>query len=141
MIKHVFLTAFIFAAGIASAAMKDRDFSLAVTGTNTVTQTFTLRGELYSVYVDVPSAATGTVTVATAQGTVFTKSAMTADAQFFPRVACHTTAGALATFVGGTNDTANTVFDRAALAGPVTVTVVGTGEVLKTYAVKVIYED
>ena len=121
------------------AAMDDRDYSVAVIGTATNSQSFVLRGELEAVYVTIPASATGTVTVATSQGTVFTKSALTASGVYFPRVALQTTAGAAATFVGGTNNTANAWYGKAPLAGSVTVTVIGESEGTNTYGAKIIY--
>ena len=122
------------------AQMDDRDYKVAVTGATTNSVSYVLRGELEAVHVDVPAGATGTVTVATSQGTVFSKAAIDADAVYFPRVALMTTAGVAATFVGGTNDTANAWYGKAPLAGPVSVTVIGTGTNAATYNVKVIYK-
>jgi len=119
-----------FIAATASAQMADTDFAVSLVGTNTAAKTYVIRGELESIYVDVPASATNTVVVTSEQGTLFSKSSIAADAWYLPRVATHTTAGAAATFVGGTNDTANVWYSKAAMAGPITVTVTGENAAL-----------
>lgn len=119
-----------FIAATASAQMADTDFAVSLVGTNTAAKTYVIRGELESIYVDVPASATNTVVVTSEQGTLFSKSSIAADAWYLPRVATHTTAGAAATFVGGTNDTANVWYSKAAMAGPITVTVTGANAAL-----------
>ena len=119
-----------FIATTASAQMADTDFAVSLVGTNTAAKTYVIRGELESIYVDVPASATNTVVVTSEQGTLFSKSGIAADAWYLPRVATHTTAGADATFVGGTNDTANVWYSKAAMAGPITVTVTGENAAL-----------
>ena len=119
-----------FIAATASAQMADTDFAISLVGTNTAAKTYVIRGELESIYVDVPASATNTVVVTSEQGTLFSKSSIAADAWYLPRVATHTTAGAAATFVGGTNDTANVWYSKAAMAGPITVTVTGENAAL-----------
>ena len=119
-----------FIAATASAQMADTDFAVGIVGTNTAAKTYVIRGELESIYVDVPASATNTVVVTSEQGTLFSKSSIAADAWYLPRVATHTTAGAAATFVGGTNDTANVWYSKVAMAGPITVTVTGENAAL-----------
>ena len=131
-----------FIAATASAQMADTDFAISLVGTNTAAKTYVIRGELESIYVDVPASATNTVVVTSEQGTLFSKSSIAADAWYLPRVATHTTAGAAATFVGGTNDTANVWYSKAAMAGPITVTVTGENAALTnatTTTVTIIY--
>ena len=88
----------------AFAGMDDRDFSVQVIDTATNTQSFVLRGALDAVYVDVPTGATGTVTVTHSPSgvanseTLFTLADIAADAVYYPRAAMHTTAGASATW-------------------------------------------
>lgn len=119
-----------FIAATASAQMDDTDFAVSLVGTNTAAKTYVIRGELESIYVDVPARATNTVVVTSEQGTLFSKSSIAADAWYLPRVATHTTAGSAATFVGGTNDTANVWYSKAAMAGPIKVTVTGENAAL-----------
>lgn len=139
MKKLMVLTA-LLASGLAVlAAMDDKTYNVTVIGTTTNSANVVLRGELEAVKIDVPNGATGTVTVATSDGTVFSKADIAADVIYFPRVALHTTAGVAATFVGGTNDTANAWYGKAPLAGDVTVTVIGQSAGTNAYSVKVIY--
>lgn len=121
--------------------MDARDFELAVTGTNTTTKTYTVRGSLEAVYVAVPAGAqTGKVTVASSELTLFEQDAVAASAAFLPRAATHTTAGVAATFVGGSNNTANAWYACQPMAGPVTVTVVGQSAATNgNYTVRLIY--
>jgi hypothetical protein len=114
----------------AGADVDGRTFAVSLIGTNVASKTYVLRGELESIYVDVPASATNTVVVTSEQGTLFSKASIAADAWYLPRVATHTTAGAAATFVGGTNDTANVWYSKAAIAGPITVTVTGENAAL-----------
>jgi hypothetical protein len=118
----------------AFSAMDDVDYSVAVIGSaasSTNSATYVLRGTIESVYVNVPANTTNTVTITSDQGTIFTKASITADAQYFPRAAAHTTAGAALTWTevssaGVTNTVTTTQFyDKIAVAGPVKVTVVG----------------
>jgi hypothetical protein len=122
------------------AAMDDRPYNISVVGLGTNDATFVLRGELRGVAIDVPTGATGTVTVATGNETVFTKSAIAADAIYHPVIAQHTTAGAAATFIGGTNNAANAWYAPPTMAGPVTVTIVGESTGTNSYVVKLIYD-
>ena len=119
-----------FIAATASAQMADTDFAVSLVGTNTAAKTYVIRGELEGIYVDVPANATNTVVITSEQGTLLSKASIAADVWYLPRVATHTTAGAAATFVGGTNDTANVWYSKAAMAGPITVTVTGENAAL-----------
>jgi len=120
--------------------MASYTFSEDVVGTTTNSSAVVLRGEVYSVKVDVAASATGTVSIATAQSTVFSKASIAADATYFPLAAAHTTAGDAATFVGGTNDTANAVYRPIPLAGSVTCTVIGQSAGTNTYNVTIVYK-
>ena len=121
------LAAFVMLAGVGLADMDSKDYNIAVIGNTTGSASYVVRGELEGVYVNVPAGTmTGTVTVATAHETLFTR-AITADGMYRPRVSTHTTAGAAATFVGGTNNVANPWYSKAAMAGIVTVTVAQDG--------------
>ena len=123
----VLLAACVMLAGVGLADMDSKDYNIAVIGNATNSASYVVRGELEGVYVNVPAGTmTGTVTVATSHETLFTR-AITADGMYRPRVSTHTTAGASATFVGGGNNTANTFYDKAAMAGIVTVTVAQDG--------------
>ena len=106
----------------------------AATGTTTQTKAYVVRGTIESIYVDITATTTCTVSVADSYGTVFSKSAIVADAQYFPRVAGQTTAGADLTqiYTGSSGEvfTATATFggiggcQKIAVAGDVTVTVV-----------------
>jgi len=130
--------------GLSTFARADmNDVSLAIVANAEVAsaKTVTLRGELYSVYVDCPAGRTGTVAVASSEGTLFSKSGIVTDTWFRPRVADQTTAGVDITEVG--YSATNTIYGKAAMAGPITVTVTqGTGEtnLLSTWNVKLIYK-
>jgi hypothetical protein len=94
--------------------------------TNAVT--LVCRGELYGIYVNVgtPTTRTQTVTVASAQQTLFTK-AMTADG-WYPLM--YRQYGSTGSALG--NTTNDLIMGRAPLAGDVTVTVVGGNGASKT---------
>lgn len=130
----------VFASGV-KADMWDTDFAIAAVSTNATAKTVTLRGELHSVYVDVAAGSTGTVTVASAQGTLFTKTALTTDTWFHPRVVEQTTAGVNITEVIG-SDTNTASYGKAAMAGPITVTVTQETAATNTatYNIKLIYK-
>jgi hypothetical protein len=119
-----------FMATTVSAQIADTDFAVSLVGTNTAAKTYVIRGELEGVYVDVPANATNTVVITSKQGTLLSKASIAADVWYLPRLATHTTAGAAATFnvYSSTNSlTANaqTWYSKAAMAGPITVTVTG----------------
>ena len=95
---------------VGQAAMVDRDFAMDVVTTGTNSVTYTLRGILESVYIDAPASKTGTVTVSSTEATLLTVSSTATDANYFPRAAMHTTAGAAATFNAySTSATTNSV--------------------------------
>jgi len=114
---------------------------------------YVIRGVVESVYVDSDfTATTGTVTITDSYGTIFTK-ACTADAQYYPRAAAHTTAGAAMTWTGLGSDavglTSNTVtttqfYEKMAVAGEVKVTVVQsaelTGVATNDYSVTILFD-
>jgi hypothetical protein len=131
---------FAFIASNVTAQMADTDYTLSVSGTGNAAKTYVIRGELEAVHIDVTAPATNTVVVTSAQGTLLTKTGIAADVLYLPRLATHTSAGAAATFVGGTNDTANTWYSKAAMAGPITVTVTGeNAAATNSTIVKLIY--
>jgi hypothetical protein len=141
MKKLMVIAAALMVAGIGYGQQMDsHTFAVPVIATATNTSAVVLRGEVYSVKVDVAANATGTVSIATAESTVFSKASIAADATYFPLAAAHTTAGAAATFVGGTNDTANAWYRPIPLAGLVTVTVIGQSAGTNTYNVTVVYK-
>jgi hypothetical protein len=125
--------------------MDDKDFSIAAAHGVTTNKSYVMRGTLHGIYINAPSGSTGTVTVATAHETLFTRS-ITADGMYRPRVSTHTTAGAAATFNVYSNTAATasaalaqTWYDKAAMAGLVTVTVAETG-VGTNWIVTLIYD-
>ncbi len=109
----------------AFAAMDDVTYSLTQTRHLTNSAAYTLRGQIESIYVDVAANTTNTILVTSSQGTILTKSTITADTQFFPRVAAQTTAGAAYTYsTAGSLDTVTVTSAQSvpiAVAGPVTV--------------------
>ena len=124
-------------AGIAASATND--------------QSYVIRGVIESIYVDSDfTATTGTVTITDSYGTIFTKSC-TADGQYFPRAAAHTTAGAALAWTevgtdasGGTSNTVTTTqfYEKIAVAGDVKVTVVqsaSTGTYTNDYSVTILF--
>ena len=111
------------------AEMDSRTYTLQAIAGATNTGAYVIRGELEAVKVDCVGTSTGTVTVTTAELTAFSKATIVSDATFLPRAATHTTAGGSATFVGGTNDTANTWYGKIPLAGTVTVKYIGESAV------------
>jgi hypothetical protein len=126
-------------AGASFAGMEDREFNLTVTGVTTQSVTYVLRGTLEAVNVDVTAPSTSTVTVASDELTLFTKSGIAADATFLPRAAAHTTAGAAIQFYTGneTNWTSTALYQAQPLAGAVTVTLVGQNAASVTNNTKV----
>ena len=139
--KKTVLVALMLAAfgGVAFGEMDDKVFNVSVIATATNSASYVLRGELQGVHVDVPAGATGTVTVASSQMTLFTKSAIAADAYFPVRIPVYSTAGAALTVVDAGSNT-NAVVDRAAMAGAITATVIGTGTATNAYKVTLIYK-
>lgn len=140
MKKAGLLVALMLCVGAAYGSMDDKLYSIAVVSTATNSSSLVLRGELEAVHIDVPTGKTGTVTVATAQDTLLTKAGIAADVVYYPRVATHTTAAAAATFVGGTNNVANTWYTKPVMAGAVTVTVIGQAAGTNTFNVRLIYK-
>ena len=146
MHKNVLILAACLLASVGFAQMDDKDYNIAVVGSTTNTASYVLRGALEGVYVNVPAGTlTGTVTVATEQETLFTR-AITANGMYRPRVSTHTTAGAAATFNTYSNtaatasaELAQTWYDKAAMAGLVTVTVAETG-IGTNWVVTLIYD-
>lgn len=124
--KKMILSAVVaMACACAFAGMDDREYNLTVVGTNVTSATYVLRGTLEAVKIDLTAPSTSTVAIASGGLTLFSKASIAADATYLPRAAAHTTAGAAATFIGGTNDTANTVYVSQPMAGEVTVTLTG----------------
>lgn len=112
--------------------------AIGVTTAATNSATYVVRGEIESIYVDVGTATTGTLTIADSYGTIFTKS-VSSDAQYFPRVAGQTTAGTALTMTtlgsdsgGATSNTFTSASggiggcQKIAVAGDVTATIVQT---------------
>jgi len=139
------LAAFVMLAGVGLGAMDDQNFSISAANGVTTNKAYVMRGTLHGIYINAPSGSTGTVTVATAHETLFSRT-ITADGMYRPRVSTHTTAGAAATFNAYSNtaatasaELAQTWYDKAALAGLVTVTVAETG-VGTNWVVTLIYD-
>ncbi len=128
MKKMILFAGCLLLAGVAFAASKTLTFDVA--GTNAVAKTTTIRGDVATIFVDVPSGATGTVAVVTDSGeTLLNKSSISADSTFHPVVqSCGSDGAAI-----------SNQYQRAAVGGPVTITVTGTGTNTVTYKVGVVY--
>lgn len=124
----------------AMAEMDSKKFTGTVIGLSTNSSSLTLRGALEAVKVDFTAGATGKVTITSSELTLFSKATIGADATFLPVAATHTTAGVAATFVGGTNNVANTWYAKQPMAGPVTVQVIGeSAGVTNAYTVTTVF--
>jgi hypothetical protein len=140
MRKMIGMMAVMLLAGVsARAGMEDREFSATVVGATTSTVTYVLRGTLEAVQVDVTAPATSTVTVASQELTLFTKSGIAADATYLPRAVTHTTAGTAITYYTGneTNWTSTAHYEAQPMAGAITVTLVGQNAASVTNNTKV----
>jgi hypothetical protein len=128
-------------AGIAAIAeMDSKKFTGTVIGTGTNSSSLVIRGTLEALKVDFATGATGTVKVTSAELTLFEKATIGADTTFLPVAATHTTAGAAATFVGGTNNVANAWYAKQPMAGDVTVRVIGeSAGVTNAYTVTAVF--
>lgn len=123
--KNYFIALFalIALAGTSFAQVMDtRVYTISTIGTNAGSQTFTIRGELEGVYVDVTATKTQTVAVTTSYGATALSQSFTADGLRFPRVQLHNTAGVAQAAVDSGANT-NAILGKIPLAGPVTVTV------------------
>lgn len=138
----------------AFAGMDDAVYSIqtiANGASSTNSATYALRGTVEHIYVDVPALSTGAVTVASSHETIFSKSGIAADACYTPRKAAQTYTGAALSWteLGSNNDglTTNVVTstqgiggsEKYAVAGDVTVTVVGASTGTVTYGVTIVY--
>jgi len=135
----------------AFAEMVNKEFAAAkqtIAG-STNSQTLVLRGLLEGVHIDVGTATTRTqtVTVASAQQTLFTK-AVTADGWFPLQYAQYGSTGAAITFneywstnTGVNSVEAQTWYGKAPMAGDITVTIVGgnAANITNTTTVTLIY--
>jgi len=121
----------------AYAGMDDVVYTLPVIGSaasSTNSATYVVRGQIEGIYVDFTTGCTGTVTVASDRGqTIFSKATITTDTAYYPRTPVQNYAGtAMSLANNGTNgaDGVGTtivpsVWEKFAVAGDVTVTVVG----------------
>jgi hypothetical protein len=125
-LAYILLAVAAFGVVSASAEMDNKPFTGTPLGTTAITNSYVLRGTLEGVAIDLTAPATNTVTITDEYGqTLFSKSSIAADAYYgivFPQ---YTYAAAAATFVGGTNDTANVVYGKTAIAGKVTCVILG----------------
>jgi hypothetical protein len=127
-------------AGLAQAVPDSKEFTSTLVGATADTNTVTIRGTLEGIFVDIAVTGTVTVTVSTPEAVLFTKAGIVADTFFTPYRAVQTSTGAAATFVGGTNDTANAWYVPQIMAGPVTITTLSqTATTTNTYTVRVLY--
>jgi hypothetical protein len=138
--KRLGLMVALLALGVsyATAEMDNRSFgALQTVGASTNSRNYVLRGELYGVYVNVGTATTRTqtVTVASAEQTLFTKD-VSADGWYPLQYPQYGATGSALTFntysATGMVARAQAWNERAPLAGTVTVTVVGKNGANKT---------
>jgi hypothetical protein len=127
------LAAVLASGSVVLAAADSRDFTCNVTSISTGTASYVVRGDIEAVRVIVPTGGTGTVTLATANETVFTKADITASTTFYPRLKVNTSAG-------GTN-LVEAVTDKYVSAGTLTATVVNSATTLtnQNYTIRVIF--
>ena len=113
------------------AGMDDRDFYFTVTGTETQTVSYVLRGHLESVYVDIDGSATNDVTITSTEDTLLDVGAESADAVYYPRTP-------RMDYLGGTN-TDDLV--RFPMAGLITTTLIGANPAnrVSTNTITIIY--
>ena len=136
----------------AFAGMDNAVYRIQTDGANsTNSATYVLRGTVEHIYIDVPPLSTGAVTVASEHETIFSKTGIAADACYTPRKAAQTYTGAALSWteLGSNNDgpTTNVVTstqgiggsEKYAVAGDVTVTVVGASTGTVTYVVTIVY--
>jgi hypothetical protein len=134
------ISAFVISALMAAsvfAGMDDRDFSFSQLGAATSTVSYVLRGELEGVHIDVAPVTTQMITVTTAQQILYSNATVTADAWLPLRYAMVDSSGT------SLINTTNNVYEKAALAGSVSVLVLGKNGATTTNAttVKVIYKQ
>jgi hypothetical protein len=126
-------------AGLAYAGMDDKKFETTVVGVETGSVSYVIRGELEGIYIDVqtPTVTTQTVTFATGQQTLLTKD-FSADTWVPLKFAQYGSTGEALTFntYYATSDVAvanaQTWYDKAPLAGTVTMTVIGKNNASST---------
>ena len=118
----------------ALAGMDDVNYSLSSVTTNQDSAAYVVRGSIEAINITVAATKTATVTVATSEGTVFSKSLTAAtDGVFYPRVAAVDAAG------NGASAT-NALVAKFVSAGALTCTVAPAADTTGTndYSVKVI---
>ena len=113
----------------AIADMNNREYTISTAGAVTNSASYVLRGVLKAIDIDVPTGTTGTVTVASANETLFTKS-VSADDVLRPLYASDNSTG------GEISST----YVEAALAGPIEVSVINTGTGTVSWVVELIYD-
>jgi hypothetical protein len=122
---------------VAVAEMDNKDYNFTVVAANAYTNSYTLRGEIKAIEIDIAAGRTNAVVITSGALTVFSKTC-TADARYpvlYP--AYGATASAL-TSVGADSVTGtNTVYTGGVLAGPVTVVATGDAGETRTNALKV----
>lgn len=137
MKKLFAILALVSLCGIAQAGMNDISVSYTLITTNSDSDTYTLRGELEGVYVNVAATKTNAVLITDEFGSTLFNAAISTDGFYPIRVPLYGTTGALITFIGGgaTNDTANTWYGKYPMAGEVTIRIAGHGASTGTNAV------
>jgi len=134
--------------GVVNADWYDAVYTATITGENVaVTNGYTLRGKLEAVVIDIPAAnatfgaCTNMVTITAASGeTLFLRGTNTADGVYRPRFATHNLNGTAITFLAGSNNAANTWYERAALGSKITCVTKGMSAGTNTYTTTLIFE-
>ena len=125
----------------AMAQMEAREYASTHAGAVAKSNTYSLRGELVSVFVDIPANGTTAVSVVMSPGgTIFSKSGITADTLFNPRLSLHKTTGD-AWPEQVSDSTTNAVPGIIAMAGDVTVVTTPTTTTTNDYKVYLIYKN
>ena len=108
----------------AMAQMEKVDFKATVVGNTTQAVSYVLRGEVMGIFCNT-TLGTATVSVASSEQTIFSKAAIAADAMFNVRGLLHDAGGTNITRVSNATNLFDTIYEPVAVAGPVTVTIIG----------------
>lgn len=120
-----------------------KSFSVSAITTNQGTDSVSLRGEIDSIIATIPTGATATVQIATAEGfTIFTKSMTAAtDGQFPVRYQAYNSSGTAQTYSDNNASITNALLTKAAYVGTLTVTIIPAAltTLTNTYTGSIVY--
>lgn len=117
----------------AHAQMDNITLTYSLVSTNSDSDTYTVRGLLEGVYVDVAALKTNTILITTTEGTLFSKDVST-DAFFPIRIPMYSTQGA-ALYSGAYTNGLAPLYGQWPIAGPVTLRAAGTAAAGETNSV------